>query len=129
MADCSPTAPTRVKSFWTFKPGCVAVWDRRSPTCWMANSTSLCWGAWAPSVIVEQGLHLRAALLQQHLPEDADRMIRPTSLRLRLPQGSAMAAVAEAMVPRRRVPAQPVPAGAGPVVAAAVALVSRRVRR
>ena len=34
------TAQTKAKSFWKSKPGFAEVWDRRSPTPSMANSTS-----------------------------------------------------------------------------------------
>src|SRR5438034_8039376 len=35
-----PTAQTKAKSFWTFKPDCAEAWDRRSRTPSTASSTS-----------------------------------------------------------------------------------------
>ena len=100
MADCSPTAPTRVKNFWTFKPDCVAAWDRQSPTCWMANSTLLSSAAWDLSVIVARHHRLRRApALVPLLPADAVVTIHPMWLTRQLPQGNALAA-AETLVLR-----------------------------
>lgn len=47
MAGWSPTAPIKVKNFWTFRQVCAAVWDRQLLIYSTENSTSHSWVAQA----------------------------------------------------------------------------------